>query len=327
MAAEAALSRVEQVNQAAQQHSEKLGGPQPPLPQPAPKSDSELKELEDLVLAHYLRFLDLSRQVVKHSIIAGEKRQLVGSAGRTVSLPEMSKSELVEWMKIPPPDPAIPAKFWFQRKRLWSKFEEGVQMDKDMWYSATHESIAKAIARRLKGVILDGLCGCGGNTIQFALRPTTTKVIAVEIDKKRLEMTRNNARVYGVEDKIEFVHGDIFEKLKEFKAEGRQIDAIFLAPPWGGQFYEHESQFDIRTMLVNGVDLFHAACEITEDIAFFLPRNVDREQAKMLLPTGCDIQQNRFKIPGRPGKVKSVTCYYGKLNPFAGRSRARVANV
>lgn len=38
-----------------------------------------------------------------------------------------------------------------------------------MWYSVTPEKIAKHIAERSAcGIVVDGFCGAGGNTIQFA---------------------------------------------------------------------------------------------------------------------------------------------------------------
>lgn len=50
------------------------------------------------------------------------------------------------------------------------------------------------------------LQGAGGNAIQFAL--TCQKVIAIDIDPKKIEMAKNNAKIYGVEKKIEFIVGD-----------------------------------------------------------------------------------------------------------------------
>ena len=40
------------------------------------------------------------------------------------------------------------------------------------------------------------------------------RVIAVEIDPGRLGMLRNNAGVYGVQDKCRFVGGDFFEEVQ-----------------------------------------------------------------------------------------------------------------
>ena len=53
------------------------------------------------------------------------------------------------------------------------------------------------------------LSGVGGNTIQFALAGCF--VIAIDIDPGRLAMAKNNAAVYGVEHKIQFILGDFFD--------------------------------------------------------------------------------------------------------------------
>src|SRR3989338_4373628 len=53
----------------------------------------------------------------------------------------------------------VPAKYWAQRERLWGRYEEGVQMDEEAWYSATPELIAEHTARRLAcRTLLDGFC-------------------------------------------------------------------------------------------------------------------------------------------------------------------------
>jgi hypothetical protein len=74
-------------------------------------------------------------------------------------------------------------RYWYQRKRLFSRYDEGVWMDKESWYSVTPEGIARHLAQTLSsrspGTIVDAFCGVstcmdneliqvGGNTIQFA---------------------------------------------------------------------------------------------------------------------------------------------------------------
>lgn len=101
----------------------------------------------------------------------------------------------------PYPSSSVPDKFWAQRKRLFSRYDDGIQIgdgnhnDFEMWYSVTPESIANHVAermvrmirrsggsnsrsslvedgrdgcnRRRSIVILDVFCGCGGNSIAF----------------------------------------------------------------------------------------------------------------------------------------------------------------
>ena len=61
-------------------------------------------------------------------------------------------------------------KYWRQRYRFFSKFDEGIQLDKESWFSVTPEAIASHIAERCQcDIIVDAFCGVGGNTIQVSL--------------------------------------------------------------------------------------------------------------------------------------------------------------
>ena len=100
-------------------------------------------------------------------------------------------------------------KYWAQRYRLFSRYDEGIMLDEEAWYSVTPEKIAQHIAQVMScGVIVDAFCGVGGNAIQFA--QTCDRVIAVDIDINKIAMARHNARIYGVLHKIEFIVGDFF---------------------------------------------------------------------------------------------------------------------
>jgi len=269
----------------------------------------EIVKLDNDVTDHYLAYLDYAYQIVLDWHHRRKKMRPKPGTNVKIRLKEMTMEEQKEWLKILPPDPSIPAKFWYQRLRLFSKYEEGIQLDTEGWFSTTPELIAKMIARRMgKGVVLDAMCGAGGNTIQMALNGAS--VLALDHNYDRLEMCRHNARIYGVEDKITFLCGDVFEKLAQMIKEKVKVDAIFLAPPWGGQFYE-QTKFDIRMMPVDGMKLFKKAEELCGNIAMYLPRNVDTNQVRNLSESGCEIAKNRLY-----GKVKSVTCYYGDLNLF-----------
>ncbi len=49
----------------------------------------------------------------------------------------------------PHPKDFVADKFWAQRRRLFSRFDEGVQLDKESWYSVTPEAVAEHIASRV----------------------------------------------------------------------------------------------------------------------------------------------------------------------------------
>ena len=66
-------------------------------------------------------------------------------------------------------------RFWKKRFTLFQKYDSGVMLDDESWYSVTPEPVARHIAKRVKmaypsgASVLDSFSGCGGNLIQFAI--------------------------------------------------------------------------------------------------------------------------------------------------------------
>ena len=124
--------------------------------------------------------------------------------------------------------------------RLFARAGQGVQLehagaDAGARASLTPEHFASHQARVLGGgVVVDGFCGAGGNTIAFARRPDCRMVVAVDNDADRLQMAKENARVYGVSGKIRFVHGDFFDAAESWVLRELGVtDAVcFVDPPW-----------------------------------------------------------------------------------------------
>ncbi|CAD6186265.1 unnamed protein product [Caenorhabditis auriculariae] len=213
-------------------------------------------------------------------------------------------------------DPEI-RKYFFQRYRLFSKLDEGIIMDREGWFSVTPERIAQHIADRIvlpeTAVIVDAFAGVGGNTIQFALRGA--HVIAIDMDPVRLKCARQNAKVYGVEDRISFICADFFHVAATWtknKERAPKVDAVFLSPPWGGPGYLNTKEFDLNTGVVpNGIEIFNASVALSPNIAYFLPRNTKLDQLiKLAGSTGgkCEVEQSSLN-----SKIKTITAYYGNL--------------
>lgn len=58
---------------------------------------------------------------------------------------------------------------------MFSKYDRGIKIDDESWYSITPEPIAKHVASRVVDIYgegnanaIDGFCGVGGNLIQLA---------------------------------------------------------------------------------------------------------------------------------------------------------------
>ena len=109
-------------------------------------------------------------------------------------------------------------KYWRKRYLLFSKFDEGVYLTSELWYSVTPEVTARFTARLVKKLlpdcenVLDVCCGGGGNTIQFA--KIFKNVGGVDVNANNIKCSQHNSAVYGVDANTWFVQGD-WNKLLE----------------------------------------------------------------------------------------------------------------
>eukprot|EP00268_Persea_americana_P049480 TRINITY_DN5308_c0_g1_i3.p1 TRINITY_DN5308_c0_g1~~TRINITY_DN5308_c0_g1_i3.p1 ORF type:complete len:613 (-),score=132.55 TRINITY_DN5308_c0_g1_i3:518-2356(-) len=197
-------------------------------------------------------------------------------------------------------------KYWWQRYLLFSRFDDGIKMDEEGWFSVTPEPIARHQASRCgSGTVIDCFTGVGGNAIQFAKR--CKHVIAIDIDPQKINYAQHNATIYGVNENIDFIKGDFFRLAPKLKG-----DTIFMSPPWGGPDYAKVQTYDISTMLKphDGHLLFEIASRIASSIVMFLPRNVDLNQlAEISLsanpPWSLEVEKNFLN-----GKLKAITAYF-----------------
>jgi trimethylguanosine synthase len=207
-------------------------------------------------------------------------------------------------------------KYIKQRYFLFSLYDEGIKLDRESWYSVTPEIIAEYVAKRIKaGVVIDGFCGVGGNIIQFA--KTNKVVIASDIDSNKVEMAKHNAKIYGVDSKIEFIASD-FLKLSKVKA-----DAVFVSPPWGGTDYSKDADYSIFTSVYPDIRaILRQSLSISDNVAMFLPRNIKLaelaelfddyfEKARMVSPACFSIEIESVEIND---KSKGLIVYFGKFS-------------
>uniref|UniRef100_A0A5B6Z0C2 Trimethylguanosine synthase n=1 Tax=Davidia involucrata TaxID=16924 RepID=A0A5B6Z0C2_DAVIN len=197
-------------------------------------------------------------------------------------------------------------KYWIQRYDLFSRYDEGIKMDEEGWFSATPEEIAVSHAERSGGgLVIDCFTGVGGNAIQFA--NMCFHVVAIDIDSKKVELAYNNAKIYGVENYIDFIVGDFFQLASSLKG-----DVAFLSPPWGGPSYRTIENFTLDLLKPkDGYSMFQIAQTITPNIIMFLPRTIDLHQVEELSwlsspPLSVEIEENYLQ-----GNLKGITAYFG----------------
>lgn len=176
-------------------------------------------------------------------------------------------------------------KYWDRRYDLFSRFDSGIKVDEEGLFSVTPEEIALHQAKKMNcKIVVDGFCGIGGSSIGFA--KVCDRVIAIEKSKRRFEMAKNNAKIYGVEKKIDFICGDFFEELREIKAEG-----IFMDLQWGGPEYEKLKKFKLFHFKPDGAKVLKIAFANFKKVAMKVPNNFDFSEFEVF-GKGYEIEDN-----------------------------------
>ena len=258
-----------------------------------PVSDSTKHESIDLLENMGFKFEDVDKKkpISKLNLIINKKH------GESLNM-KIKRKQFSEFSKEN-------KKYWHSRHMLFSKFDCGIQLDQESWFSVTPELLARHIATRLKcRTVIDAFCGAGGNAIQFAM--VCDKVIAIDIDPKKIQMARHNASLYGVEHKIVFVNKDFLKFVPDSRS---RADVVFLSPPWGGPSYRNKDTFSLKAVTPDIDKIMEKSRSMTDNIAIYLPRNtVVEELVKYAGGNPFEVEQNVMS-----GRLKTLTAYYGNL--------------
>lgn len=82
----------------------------------------------------------------------------------------------------------------------------------------------------LRGEVLNAFAYTGAFGV-YAAKSNDARVVNLDASAPSLELARKNFSINALEANAEYVVGDAFEKLREFRSAGRRFDAIILDPP------------------------------------------------------------------------------------------------
>src|SRR5439155_15496890 len=131
------------------------------------------------------------------------------------------------------------------------------------------------------------------------------RIYAIEKDPAVLQCAKQNAKIYGIEDKITWFEGDCMEILRDQLKELAPYSVIFASPPWGGKpdpvevrscgsaklilgpGYRSDSIFNLLTMKPYPLKVLHSEfSKFTEHMVLFLPRTSDLRQLATVVKDG-----------------------------------------
>ena len=187
---------------------------------------------------------------------------------------------------VKPPYNPLLEKYYHNRRNIFSKFDRGIWIDAEGWFSVTPERVAAATSQFMSAgaqgqLFVDAFVGVGGNAIQQALNDPRGIIIAVDIDPHKIELARHNAAIYGVAHRIQFIIGDFLQLAPRLRA-----DLCFLSPPWGG-FIDYANDFSLATLGaaqsgLDGFSLLDIAASVAPCIGYYLPIQTKETELLML---------------------------------------------
>ncbi|CAK80457.1 unnamed protein product (macronuclear) [Paramecium tetraurelia] len=173
-------------------------------------------------------------------------------------------------------------KFYRKRFFLFKKFNEGIQLDEESWYSVIPEEMSIHIANKLKASspdsdVIDGFCGSGGLAIQLAKCFKT--VICIDIDPMQNTIFINSARSITLPIICKCMNPQQPQSQMNFLeyTHTNQDFILIMCPPWGGLNYSHQP-YDLNSMKPSLQDLLTKGLQMTTKIVLQLPKNIDIQQ-------------------------------------------------
>lgn len=165
-------------------------------------------------------------------------------------------------------------------------------------------------AERMKEVVgdipvLEVCTGIGATT--FVLARNFSKVYAVDLDPKRLQMCADNIDKLGLSDTVELINGDILDDKVLQRLSGQNIGAVYTDVNFttGDDWQDHTT--DISETGPNTIELYQkVTSRITGNICMKLPKTISLEQLRELYP--CEIEAVK-----PDGKLSFYLVYFGDL--------------
>ncbi|MEK7498000.1 MAG: methyltransferase domain-containing protein [Patescibacteria group bacterium] len=196
-------------------------------------------------------------------------------------------------------------RYRFQTKLPIVGDEEGLLLTS---YQKASEHTANRIFSKLGNVPVLEICsGVGGTTVFLAQK--LKHVYAVDINSKRIEFAKRNAKTFEVADKITFINSDGLDEKMLSDAKGKGVEAVVSDVEWRSDLSLSlaETTPDIGQTIPSTPKLFEKLNRLViKNIVMHMAANTNKEQ---LMKLGeCEIEEMVYE-----GKVKFINVYFGAL--------------
>jgi release factor glutamine methyltransferase len=135
-------------------------------------------------------------------------------------------------------------------------------------------------------LVCDLCTGCGCIAVALAKNVAGVRLVAADISDAALQVAMQNARKHEVADRIQFLHGDLFEPVIPQLGKS-QFDLVVCNPPYvtSGEYQALEpnvKDYEPKQALLGGADGLDVYRKISAQVGSFL-----KPDAAIILEIGC----------------------------------------
>lgn len=180
------------------------------------------------------------------------------------------------------------------------KFKKKMYMNQNDLRFATPEEVSYYRAARLKcKTIVDLGAGIGGQSIPFS--EACEKVIAVEIDHRKIEYAKKNAEIHGRKN-ITFIEGDLLDDEVIKRIKFHKPDVIFF----DSQRAAEETARTIESVQPDINEIIKKYSKVTKNIAIEVPAQLTPDK----IPKTFDCEKEYISYKGQ---LNRLTLYFGEM--------------
>ena len=153
----------------------------------------------------------------------------------------------------------------------------------------------------MDATVLDCFCNSGGFSLNASLGGAKS-VIACDISKQALDTVEENAKLNGFTN-VNAIQADVFEKLREYRKEGRKFDVIVLDPPaftkskdTGKEGYKGYKDINIQALKLLTPNGILITCSCSQHLTVNLFNDMIKES---LMQAGVQAKMLEFRVQSR----------------------------
>jgi release factor glutamine methyltransferase len=190
----------------------------------------------------------------------------------------------------------FPLQYILGKVEFWSmefKIERGVFIPRPETELIVEKIVNFANGKEL--TIADIGTGCGNIAISLSIELPRSTIFATDISSKAIELARQNARIHGVEERIIFLKGSLFEPFKNLSLK-RSFDIICSNPPYipevKKEYLPKEvSEFEPNRALFSGRDGLNFIRKFIKSAPIYL-----REKGRVYIEIGEGMEEDVLSL-------------------------------